>query len=302
MAADEQEFVPAIHPGEFVWEDVLVPLKLDVPTAAEKMGLSVEYLQRLVEQRESVDQNAAEALGALAGNGPSLWLGIQSLYDRWQESQRALARALQGTIIEMRSSTLQPGTVATFEERFAEALPVRTKLSPLAGFWHTEVGPLNRVIQVWSYESFEHQTRVRTAAAKLVGWPPNTREFVVEQQRDILVPTPFSPLLEPRQLGNLYEIRIYTLKPGGIPATIERWSAHIAQRTKLSPLVGAWYSEIGALHKWVHIWAYKDAGERFRVREEARSKGIWPPPGANSGIIIKQENMLVVPASFSPLH
>jgi addiction module HigA family antidote len=291
-----EELAPAIHPGEFVWEDVLVPMKLDVPTAAKEMGLSVDYLQGLIEQRESVDQKAADALGGLVGNGPSLWLGIQNLYDRWQESK------LQGMIIEMRSSTLQPGTVATFEERFAEALPARVKLSPLAAFWHTEVGPLNRVIQVWSYESFDQRTRVRAEATKLDGWPPNTREFVVAQQRNIYLPATFSPPLEPRQLGNLYEIRTYTFKPGGIPATIERWSSQIAERTKFSPLVGAWYSEIGALHKWVHIWAYKDANERFRIREEARSKGYWPPRGGQPGMMIKQENMLVVPASFSPLR
>ena len=108
--------------------------------------------------------------------------------------------------------------------------------------------------------------------------------------------------LEPRQLGNLYEIRIYTFKPGGIPATIDRWSTQIAERTKLSPLAGAWYSELGGLNKWCHIWAYKDAGERFRIREEARAKGIWPPKGGQPGMMLKQENMLVVPASFSPLH
>jgi hypothetical protein len=206
-------------------------------------------------------------------------------------------------IIEVRSSTLQPGTVAIFEERFAEALRKRVVFSPLAAFWHTEVGPLNRVIQVWPYDNFEQRTRVRAEAAKLDGWPPNTREFVVEQQSEIYVPAPFSPPLSPpRQLGNLYEIRTYTFKPGGIPETIERWSAQIAERTKFSPLVGAWYSEIGALHKWVHIWAYRDASERFRIREEVRSKGIWPPRGGQPGMMIKQENMLVVPASFSPFR
>jgi hypothetical protein len=46
-------------------------------------------------------------------------------------------------IVEMRTYTLQPGTVAQFEERFGAALAVRAKLlSPLAAFWHTEVGPL----------------------------------------------------------------------------------------------------------------------------------------------------------------
>ena len=44
-------------------------------------------------------------------------------------------------IIEMRTYTVQPGSVATVEERFGQALPARAKLSPLAAFWHTEVGP-----------------------------------------------------------------------------------------------------------------------------------------------------------------
>ena len=93
-------------------------------------------------------------------------------------------------IIEMRTYTLQPGTIATFEERFAEALPVRAKLSPLAAFWHTEIGPLNRVIHVWPYENLEERTRIRAEATKLQGWPPNTREFVVEQQSEIYLPAP----------------------------------------------------------------------------------------------------------------
>ena len=126
---------------------------------------------------------------------------------------------------------------------------------------------------------------------------------IAPQQSEIFLPAPFSPKLEPRQLGNLYEIRIYTFKPGGIPAVIDRWSTRIADRIKLSPLVGAWYSELGGLNKWCHIWAYKDAADRFRIREEARAKGIWPPPsGGGPRMMIKQENMLVVPASFSPLR
>jgi hypothetical protein len=205
-------------------------------------------------------------------------------------------------IIEMRTYTLQPGSVASFEERFAEALPGRAKLSPLAAFWHTEVGPLNQVIHVWPYEDLQARTRIRAEAAKVPGWPPNTREFVVEQKSEIFLPAPFSPPLEPRQLGNLYEIRIYTFKPSGIPGVIDRWSTRIAERTKLSPLVGAWYSELGGLNRWCHIWAYKDAAERFRIREEARAKGIWPPPGGDRSMLLRQENMLVVPAAFSPLR
>jgi NIPSNAP len=204
-------------------------------------------------------------------------------------------------IIEMRSYDLKPGSVPAAEERFGAALAARTKLSPLAAFWHTEVGPLNRIIHVWAYDSLEERTRIRADAAKLSGWPPPIGEFIVGMQSEIYIPAPFSPALEPRALGAIYEIRSYTLAPGQMPGMIERWAAKVPERVKLSPLVGAWVSELGGLNKWTHIWAYKDAAERQRIRAEAVAKGVWPP-GSPPGTMVKQENMLVVPASFSPLR
>jgi len=205
-------------------------------------------------------------------------------------------------IIEVRTYQLRPATLAEAERRFAEALPIREKHSKLAAFWHTEVGPLNQIIHVWAYDSFEQRAAVRAAAAKEEGWPPAIREFITAQQSEVFVPAPFSPPLTPRQVGPLFEIRQYTLAPGAIPGMIERWAAKIGERTRLSPLVGAWYSEFGALNKWVHIWAYKDAAERQRIRADAVARGIWPPGGAASGVVLHQENMLVMPASFSPIR
>jgi hypothetical protein len=205
-------------------------------------------------------------------------------------------------IVEMRTYTLRPGTTATFEERFGAALPARAKVSPLAAFWHSEVGPLNQVIHVWPYESIDERTRLRAEATKTNGWPPNVREFVVEQKSQIFIPAPFSPKLEPRQLGGIYEIRMYTLAPGAVTGQIERWAGQIGERVKLSPLAFAGHSELGDLNVWCHIWAYKDVAQRFAVREKARKEGIWPPKGGQPGQTLIQQNMLVVPAAFSPLH
>jgi len=205
-------------------------------------------------------------------------------------------------IIEVRTYQLKPGSVAEVEKRFGEGLPAREKLSKLAAFWHTEVGPLNEITHVWTYDSFEQRTAIRTEAIRTGVWPPKTSEFILTMQSEIFIPAPFSPALEPRDVGPLFEIRSYTLAPGAIPGMIERWAGKIDERVKLSPLVGAWYSEFGGLNKWVHIWAYKDAAERQRIRAEAIARGIWPPGGAASGSLLKQENKLVMPASFSPLR
>ena len=204
-------------------------------------------------------------------------------------------------IIELRTYQLAPASVAEVEKRFGEGLPAREKFSKLAAFWHTEVGPLNEITHVWAYDSFEQRTAVRAAAQKDEGWPPPIREFVTAQQSELFLPAPFSPPLTPREIGPLFEIRQYTLAPGSIPGLIQRWSEKIEGRTKFSPLVGGWYSEFGALNKWVHIWAYKDGNERFSVRAAAAATGQWParnPPG----VVVKQENAFVVPAAFSPIR
>jgi len=204
-------------------------------------------------------------------------------------------------IVEMRSYRLKPRSVPEAEKRFGEALPARLKFSPLAGFWHTEVGALNQIIHIWPYADLNERQRIRAEAVKAGVWPPPIGEFIDGMESKILIPAPFSPPLEPRKLGGLYEIRTYVYKPGSIPKVIDRWSGAIAERVKLSPLVGAWYTELGTLNQWVHIWAYKDASERERIRAEAVKRGIWPPPGGGD-LLLKQENVLAVPAAFSPLQ
>jgi len=203
-------------------------------------------------------------------------------------------------IVEMRTYLLKPGTVAAFEERFAEGLTARLQFSKLGGLWHSEVGTLNQVVHVWPYESFEDRERIGQEARKTGKWPPKTHEFIILQENKILLPAPFSPPLEERKLGNLYEIRSYTYQPGAMPTVLERFGNVMPERVKVSPLAGAWYSAIGSLNQFVHVWAYRDAGERDRLREEARKIKGWPPQTRE--FLLKQENTLVVPAACSPLH
>jgi hypothetical protein len=203
-------------------------------------------------------------------------------------------------IIEMRSYRLKPGSVAEVEKRFGEALRDRVKVSPLGAFFHTEVGPLNQIIHCWPYENLGERTRLRGEAMKLPGWPPKIQEFLEEMESKIIIPAPFSPKLEERRLGNLYEIRTYTMLPGAAPTVIEKWAERIDGRTKLSPLAFCGHTEFGGLNQWIHVWAYKDAAERFAIRDQARTTGAWPP--ATRGQFVKQENMFVVPAEFSPLR
>src|SRR5204863_9067373 len=80
-------------------------------------------------------------------------------------------------IIEMRSYRLKPGSVPEVEKRFGEALRDRVKVSPLGAFFHTEVGPLNRIIHCWPYENLGERSLARRGpeaaalAAQQAGMP-----------------------------------------------------------------------------------------------------------------------------------
>lgn len=176
----------------------------------------------------------------------------------------------------------------------------RLKYSPLGGFWSTEVGPLNQVVHIWPYEDLNQRTEIRGKAISDGAWPPDNAEFTLNMQSDIYLPAPFMTPLGKRKIGPVYEMRIYTYGAGDIPKVVEAWGSAIEEREKYSPLAGAWYSDIGGLNKWVHLWAYESFEERTRIRAETRAKGVWPPP---SGVApLKQENKILTPMSFSPMQ
>lgn len=203
-------------------------------------------------------------------------------------------------IDEMRTYSLQPGSVAEVEKRFGECVPERNKFSPLGAFFHTEFGPLNQIIHIWPYEDAAHREKVRAEARVPGKCPPPIQEFIVSMDSWILNRAPFMKPLGQRQLGSIYEMRMYTMRPGAMPEVLKRWGEKIEEREKFSPLAACWYTETGPLNLFIHVWAYKDMAQRNSVRDEARASGKWPPNTRE--FVVKQENKLLIPASFSPMH
>ena len=203
-------------------------------------------------------------------------------------------------IYEMRTYTLKCGAVPEVEAIVAEALPYREKYSKLGAFWHTEFGPLNQVIHVWPYEDLADRDKVRAEAAKDPHWPPPDQHLILDMKSEIMTPAPFMRPLGNQQLGNIYEMRIYTYAPGSIPEVIKRWADAVPHREKYSPLAACWYAELGGLNKWYHIWPYKDMADRAKVREAASKEPHWPPQTRE--FQVTQEARLLIPAALSPMR
>ena len=204
-------------------------------------------------------------------------------------------------IYEFRTYTLKPRSLAEVEKRYGEAYEYRKKYSPLTAFWHTEIGPLNEIIHVWGYKDLAERARIRAEASKDANWPPKIRDFVIDQDVEILTPLSFVPDITPGTLGPIFEIRRYSLMAGSLPGVAKRWEGAIGERIKLSPLVLAAGVEFGAANRFVHIWGYKSMDQRLAVREQGRKAGIWPPPGGGDELIA-QSSKIVMPSAFSPLQ
>ena len=211
-------------------------------------------------------------------------------------------------IYEVRTYNVKPGSLPEVEKRFGEAYEHRKKLSPMAAFWHTEIGPLNQIVHVWGYQDLAERARIRADAGKLTGWPPKIGEFLLEQRTDIMIPFAISPELKPGKMGPYFEMRTYTYANGELPLIMKLWEDALPDRVKLGPVCAAWYSELGGLNKFVHIWPYASLNQRNEIRDKSRATGVWPPSakaikaGGRGYILTAQENKILMPSSFSPLQ
>jgi len=204
-------------------------------------------------------------------------------------------------LYEIRTYQLKPGSLAEVEKRFGDAYEYRKKYSPLAAFWHSEIGLLNEIVHVWPYPDLAERDRVRKDAAKDPNWPPKIQEFILHMSSEVLVPFDFVAPITSGKVGPVFEMRLYGMKGGTVPDLKKRWEAALPARVKLSPLVTAGVCEFGQANRFVHIWAYESMDRRMAIRNEARQKGIWPPPGGGDSLLT-QANKILLPAAFSPLQ
>jgi len=204
-------------------------------------------------------------------------------------------------IYEIRTYRIAPGSLAEVEKRFGEGYEARKKYSELTAFLHTEVGPLNEIVHIWGYRDLAERARIRGEAAKEPNWPPKISEFIRQMRSEVIVPFSFIPEPRPGKMGPVYELRYYTIKPGTLPDMAKGWESKVADRMKLSPIVLAGGVDFGTANGFVHIWAYSSMDQRMQVREDARKKGVWPPPGGGDRLL-SQENKILLPSAFSPLQ
>ena len=102
-------------------------------------------------------------------------------------------------IVEERTYTLKPGTVHVYYEDYnPRGLAIQTRiLGNLIGYFHTEIGELNRVVHLWGYDSLAEREKRRKALFEDKDWLEylaQSPDIVVAMESRMLVPAPFSPI------------------------------------------------------------------------------------------------------------
>ena len=71
----------AVHPGEFLREDFLVPLGLSANALALALRVPVTRISEIVRERRGVTADTALRLARYFGTTPDFWMKIQMSYD-----------------------------------------------------------------------------------------------------------------------------------------------------------------------------------------------------------------------------
>ena len=104
-------------------------------------------------------------------------------------------------IVEERIYRMKPGKALEYIKGYEqEGLAIqRPILGNMAGYYSTEIGPLNVVVHLWAYEDMADRARRRAQLQADPRWKaylPKVSSFVEQQENRILNPAPFfEPML-----------------------------------------------------------------------------------------------------------
>jgi hypothetical protein len=102
-------------------------------------------------------------------------------------------------IVEERIYTIQAGKAKEWLDFYEQyGFPVQQRhLGPCIGFFITEIGPLNTIVHLWSYDDLAHRERARATMMQDPDWAifvKGTPQVVIAQESRIMKPVSFSPL------------------------------------------------------------------------------------------------------------
>jgi hypothetical protein len=209
-------------------------------------------------------------------------------------------------LYELRTYTTPAGKAPLLAKYSAEiGRPIRgDDYGKLEGYWITEIGPLNKVMHLWSYADYADRDQRRAALAKNDRW---RNEYIATagpliQRQDIRLLNAVKPVTPPDTEGNVYEFRYYRVKVG----KIAEWIGHIMEampaRETHSKNVALFQTVAGQPNEVCHIWAYESLNHRAAARAAAMGDPAWQTfLEKASPLLDEMDSLIMLPSVSSPL-
>ena len=184
---------------------VYAALEKSLPAAGGKLlgafASDIGELSRVLVLREfaSAEALADARLNMLMTDNP---LGVGEWLVKLQSESFALFPFLPpvqtgavGKWYEFRTYSVRQGVLAQTIDAWRDAVPLRTKLSPMVGAFTALDGEQPRFLNIWAYQSVDARAQIRADAVKQGVWPPKGGPAnLTKMVSTLCVPVPFSPL------------------------------------------------------------------------------------------------------------
>jgi len=139
----------------------------------------------------------------------------------------------------------------------------------LVGSWRTEVGDcdtfgepcgyfflkdmrLHISVHIWEYQRYRgyHESlHSIQSLPEFAEFDRKLKTLIHSKKSSLMQEFSFWPTTPPRQLGGIFELRAYSLKPGHLLEWETHWRKGLEARREVMEGVGAWFVQVGALQK-----------------------------------------------------
>ncbi len=209
-------------------------------------------------------------------------------------------------IHELRMYTCRPGTAPKVIEAsgtVGRRIRDGDTYGRLEGHFGSEIGGLNQYVHLWGYSDIDELVRFRSELAQLKAWRtefvPLVAPHIVTQSVRVLRPS--RELRTPDSEGNLYELRVYRLKPGRAASWVQRMLEAFPAREKYSMNVGLWTTVFPDPNEVLHLWAYSSFEDRARARAGSQADPVWKAFLTDALPDIEEmTSTLLLPSAYSP--
>ena len=99
-------------------------------------------------------------------------------------------------IVEQRTYTLRPAGHAEWLKTYeAEGMAAQKEiLGHMAGYYFTDIGPLNQIVHMWAYKDLNERAERRKKLFENAQWNsfiPKVRPLLESMESKVLIPAPF---------------------------------------------------------------------------------------------------------------